>query len=124
VMATLHGGRVHRTSLPQIGFTGIEVYLLEKVTTMPRQARVECEVHVDPRKALGVYSNAFRLCEGAPGRCLLEFLVYSESENRAQVALKISVRNSFLPVIRDSLDACLDGLLPEVGTDPPTGWSS
>jgi len=123
-MTTLPCRPVHRTSLPRIDFVGIEVNLFEKVTTMPRQARVECEVHVDPRKALGVYSNAFRLCEGAPGRCLLEFLVYSESENRAQVALKISVRNSFLPVIRDSLDACLDGLLPEVGTDPPTGWSS
>ena len=120
-MATLLCGLVHRTSLPWIDFVGIEVYLLEKVTRMPRQAQVECEVIVDPKKALGVYSNAFRLCEGGSGHCLLEFLVFSETENRAQVVLKFSVRNSFLPVIRDSLDSCLDAM---DAMDPPPGWSS
>ena len=75
---------------------------------MPKPHRVDCEVVVGPHLAMGIYSNAFRVQDGENGRCLLEFLVFSENENQAQVMVKVPVRKSFLPVIRDNIDACLE----------------
>lgn len=74
---------------------------------MPKPHRVECEVDVEPEQAMGTYSNAFRVQEDEAGKCVLEFLVYSETEGKALVVVKVPVRKSFLPVIRDNIDACL-----------------
>jgi hypothetical protein len=72
-----------------------------------RDHRVDCKVEIDPQKALGVYANAFRVQESADGRSLLEFLVYSENERRAEVVMRVPVRKTFLPIIRDRIDECL-----------------
>jgi hypothetical protein len=74
---------------------------------MPGQHQVDCEVEIDPEKELGTYTNAFRVRDLEHGRCVLEFLVYSETGNKARVVLKIPVRKAFLPVIRDNIDTCL-----------------
>lgn len=74
---------------------------------MSRPHRVNCDVVVGPDQAFGVFANAFRVSEGTDGRCMLEFLVYSATEQRALVVMKIPVRPTFLPVIRDRIEDCL-----------------
>jgi len=77
---------------------------------------VECEVDVDPSQAFGVFANAFRVQDDDAGCCLLEFLVYSATEQRAKVVAKVPVRRSFLPVIRNSIATCLEVSTSGAGT--------
>ena len=69
--------------------------------------RVNCEVVVPADLVFGVYANAFRVQDTTDGRCQLEFLVYSATEQQAKVVGKVPLRKSFLPVIRDRITACL-----------------
>ena len=69
--------------------------------------RVNCKVVVPSDMVFGVYANAFRVLDTTDGRCLLEFLVYSETAHQAKVVSKVPVRKSFLPVIRDRITTCL-----------------
>lgn len=66
---------------------------------------------LNPLEALGVYANAFRILsdpEGAaPDECLLEFLVYSQSEDLAKVVGRVVVKRGLLPVIRDQITEVL-----------------
>ncbi len=78
--------------------------------------RVDCEVEVDPALAFGVFANAFRVVETNEADCLLEFLVYSATEQRAKVVDKVPVRKSFLPVIRDRISTCLGTVASGAGT--------
>jgi hypothetical protein len=66
---------------------------------------------VNPLDALGVYANAFRIVTDVAGtgpeRCLLEFLVYSETEDLAQIVGRVLVKKGLLPVIRDLITEVL-----------------
>jgi hypothetical protein len=73
---------------------------------MPGLHHVASEVVVDPSMALGVFTNAFRVQERG-STCLLEFLVYSATEDRAVIVGRVPVRKAFLPVIRDQIAASL-----------------
>ena len=83
---------------------------------MPAATRVECPVAVDPELALGVYANAFRVLDAGDEQCLLEFLVYSETENRAAIVDRIPVKKSFLPVIRDVITRMMGIEVFDTGT--------
>lgn len=68
----------------------------------------ECPVEVAPELRLGCFANAFRVVEGGfPGECFLDFLVYSEREQKAQVVSRVRVCPSFLVCIRDRLTGLL-----------------
>ena len=69
--------------------------------------RVECEVQVDPQEAMGIFANAFRVVEDEAGRCLLEFFVYSSTEDRAVLVSRIPVRKNLLPVFLGHLNESL-----------------
>jgi len=72
---------------------------------MGQQAhQVECEVAVNPEEVFGVFANAFRVLEGDNGVCLMEFLIYSSTEQRAIVVKRVPVKQSFLPVILDQIN--------------------
>lgn len=64
----------------------------------------------DPVKVLGVYANAFRVVadeKPEEGTCLLEFLVYSQTEHVAQVVGRVRVSTGLLPKIRDKITEVL-----------------
>ena len=64
-----------------------------------------------PLEALGVYANAFRIVDEVvdadPDQCLLEFLVYSKTEDMAQVVGRVLVKKGLLPAIRDQITEVL-----------------
>ena len=66
---------------------------------------------MDPLKALGLYANAFRVVVDAAAtdqhHCLLEFLVYSGTEDLAQVVGRVRVRKGLLPRLRDTITEVL-----------------
>lgn len=66
---------------------------------------------VNPLEALGVYANAFRILDEAvgtePDKCLLEFLVYSQTEDLAKVVGRVLVKKGLLPAIRDQITEVL-----------------
>lgn len=74
---------------------------------MAYRHQVDCEVVVSPDLVFGVFANAFRIVEQDSGHCRLEFLVFSDAEQRAKVVAPVSIRKSFLPVIRDILTRSL-----------------
>lgn len=59
----------------------------------------------DITKVLGVYANAFRVVadESEGDECLLDFLVYSQTEHLAQVVGRVRVNKGLLPKIRDEI---------------------
>ena len=60
-----------------------------------------------PSFALGLYTNAFRVVDTAGEHCFLEFLVYSKTENQAQVVGRVSVDKGLLPTLRDAITEVL-----------------
>jgi len=64
-------------------------------------------VAIETPDCFGHFANAFRVLEGDGEGCLLDFLVYSASANKASVVSRIRVRREFLPSIRDSLSMAL-----------------
>lgn len=61
-------------------------------------------------KVLGVYANAFRVIADESledGQCLLDFLVYSQTEGLAQVVGRVRVNKGLLPKIRDEITEVL-----------------
>lgn len=73
---------------------------------MPTLRNPRVTIAVD--HALGIFANAFRVLEGmSPGGCVLEFLVYSQNEDRAQVMSRVRVPKSLLPQIRDQITSVL-----------------
>lgn len=68
----------------------------------------ECPVEVAPEHRLGCFANAFRIVEGGTSEeCLLDFLVYSEREGKAQVVSRVRIRPTLLASIRDRLTGLL-----------------
>ena len=73
----------------------------------------DIQIEVDEAVRLGQFANAFRIMEDGNGESFLDFLVYSEREQKAHVVFRIRVRNSFIPCIRDRLSSAL-------GEGPPS----
>lgn len=62
-------------------------------------------IQVDPAHIVGVFANAFRVSQGdgEGNLCLLEFLVYSETEGLAKVVGKVLLNRGLLPRLRDGI---------------------
>lgn len=61
---------------------------------------VSCPVEIT--STYGDYANAFRVMQDGPD-VILDFCVYSEQDNRAQVVSRVRVTPSFLKVILSRL---------------------
>lgn len=63
----------------------------------------------DLTEVLGIFANAFRVAQDEieVGECLLEFLVYSQTEDLARVVGRVQVKKGLLPVIRDQITEVL-----------------
>jgi len=72
-------------------------------------------IPIETPDCFGHFANAFRVLEGDDEGCLLDFLVFSASANKASVVSRIRVRREFLPAIRDSISMTLT----EVSRDTP-----
>lgn len=57
----------------------------------------------DESMRVGCFANAFRLTPDNDGECLLDFCVYSPSEDCACIVARVRVRTDFVPVIIDRL---------------------
>ena len=61
---------------------------------------VDCPVHAE--EPFGVFANAFRLSsDGA--EILLDFCVYSETENQAKVVSRVRISSGFLTTIHKKI---------------------
>jgi hypothetical protein len=63
--------------------------------------KVSCTV--DTQSDLGVYANAFRVIQDGP-EVILDFCLYSESENVAKTVSRVRVNPSFLEVITSRIE--------------------
>lgn len=72
---------------------------------------VSCPVD-DPTDLFGVFANAIRLRSDGPD-VLVDFCVYSSTENRARVVSRIRVQRSFLPTIQEKIANAVPGLVRE-----------
>jgi hypothetical protein len=64
---------------------------------------VNCEVKVPQSQRFGSFANAFRVIQDAGQEYLLDFLVYSDTEQSAKVVARLRVYAPMLPAIRDRL---------------------
>ena len=67
----------------------------------------------------GAFANAFRLTPDNDGECLLDFCVYSPSEDCACIVARVRVRTDFVPVILHRLGEGLRDLT--IIHPPPRG---
>jgi len=67
---------------------------------------MECVVEVPARCALGTYANAFRIRKDGETP-IMEFLIYSATEDQAAVVGKVAVHMALLPVILDRITVSL-----------------
>ncbi len=63
--------------------------------------KVSCAV--DTQSDLGVYANAFRVIQDG-SEVILDFCLYSESENAAKTVSRVRVNPSFLEVITSRIE--------------------
>ncbi len=69
---------------------------------------VICEViEMSDDKRHGAFANAFRVVSEVGPEFLLDFLVYSQTEKRAEVVARVRVHGHMLPAIRDRIGALL-----------------
>ena len=59
---------------------------------------VDCPIDPPNGDPFGEFSNALRITEDG-GQIILDFCVYSESENRARVVSRVRVGKDFIPII-------------------------
>lgn len=64
-----------------------------------------------PEDPYGAYSNAIRLSSDG-NDVLIDFCVYSETENRARVVSRVRVAQAFLPVILQKIEHDLNLSVP------------
>lgn len=69
--------------------------------------RINCEVKVPPHRQMGEYANAFRIISDTGAEFLLDFLVYSQAENRATVVARVRMHQGTLEIIREQLSGAL-----------------
>ena len=68
--------------------------------------RVDCPVNVPNGRELGDYANAFRVMRDGP-EWILDFLLFSETENKATLVTRIRMHEAMLGSIRDRLTQTL-----------------
>lgn len=69
--------------------------------------RVDCAVTIPPELQLGAFANAFRIIQDTGQDFYLDFLVFSETEKKAVLVARIRVHATFLPAVRERLNATL-----------------
>lgn len=70
---------------------------------------------------VGTFANAFRLTPDSEGECLLDFCVYSPSEDCACIVARVRVRVDFVPVILHRLKEGFTDLNPNTVLPPFVG---
>lgn len=66
--------------------------------------RLECLVLGPPEEArFGEYANAFRVMAESQEEVLLDFCLYSPTEQVAKVVSRVRLHRSFLPLVRERL---------------------
>ena len=68
-----------------------------------------CEIEVPAGLALGTFANAVRIVPDTGSDHLVDFLVYSSSEKRAVVVVRVRVHESLLVPIRDRFNVVIHG---------------
>jgi hypothetical protein len=71
-------------------------------------------------KAVGVFANAIQIRSDVGDEVLLDFLVYSETANQAEVAARIRVNKNFLVPLYQRLGAALGALVSPPQTPDET----
>ena len=66
-------------------------------------SRLDCPVDVAEDQLVGEFVNAVRVLKDG-GETLLDFMVYSPSEQHAKLVTRLRVKPSFLLAIRDRLE--------------------
>ena len=69
--------------------------------------RITCDVDVPKSKRFGVFANAFRVLQDSGPEYLLDFLIYSDSEQSAKVVARLRVLAPMIPAIRNRLGELL-----------------
>jgi len=70
-------------------------------------AKKECKIHLPPSRKVGVFANAFRVLPDSGDEILLDFCIFSQQEQQADVVARIRIHKSFLRPVRDRLNASL-----------------
>ncbi len=78
---------------------------------MPIARHLDQPVHLGDQSPAGVFSNAFRILCSGDDQCVLEFLVFSPSEQKAYVIRRVQLRLELVPLIKDQIALAL-GLEP------------
>lgn len=66
--------------------------------------RLDCDVVVREEHAAGKYANAFRVMDEAGSDCFLDFMVYSQNDQKAEVVSRVRIRREFVAVICERLN--------------------
>lgn len=74
-------------------------------------SRLECPVDITEDQELGVFVNAVRVLRDG-SEALLDFMVYSPSEQQARVVTRLRVKPSFLLAIKERLDESVNNQDP------------
>lgn len=64
----------------------------------------ECHIVVPSEEKIGKFVNAFRVLQDTGDELLLDFCVYSQQEQEANVIVRLRIHRDFLPLIRNHLD--------------------
>ena len=67
----------------------------------------DCKVHLPANRKVGVFANAFRVLPDSGDEILLDFCVFSQHEQQADVVARIRVHKNFLLPVRDRINAAL-----------------
>jgi hypothetical protein len=69
---------------------------------------VQCPVEVVEGTAFGEYANAIRIIPDSGNDVLMDFCVYSATDNKARVVARVRLATSMLRVIRDRITSDLE----------------
>lgn len=76
-----------------------------KVIGMSKYDRtmVKCDVVMGEANPYGQYANAFRIVPGPDNEVFLDFCVYTNHTNTAQVVARVRVAVDFLPTVQERI---------------------
>lgn len=75
--------------------------------------RVNCDIRVPPNRRLGEYANAFRIQQDTGSDFLLDFLVYSQTEDQAIVVARVRMHEESLETVREQLQGAMTEIRPD-----------
>ena len=67
------------------------------------------DLHVPDEVRVGIFANAFRIVADTGDEVLLDFVVYSSSENKGVVVARIRAHKSFLNAIKERVESVVTG---------------